>query len=328
MNRTARPGSDSRAGFAPEGHCRRQFLSNLGLGLGLGFGLLGTGQRSHAIEPFARPGKSRLLLSLAAYSFRDHFVDTPTVPEGVDSERRMDMFRFLDYCAREGCHGAELTSYYFAKDADDAYFTALRREAFLRGIAVSGTAVGNTFTHSDDEKQRQQIDSVKTWIRRAALMGAPHVRVFAGNADVGQSLSAAKKRCIEALEECAAFAGQYGIFLGLENHGGIVAEAKDLLDIVKTVQSPWVGINLDTGNFHTDDPHRDLALCAPYAVNVQFKGMIRARRQPQQPDDYARTFSILRDANYQGYVALEYELSEDPWMKVPQMLDRMREFMG
>src|SRR6185503_20120068 len=92
----------------------------------------------------------------------------------------------------------------------------------------------------------------------------------------------AKKLCTEAFEECCDYAGKKGVILGLENHGGIVAEPADLLEIVRTVRSPWFGINFDSGNFHTDDPYRDLELIAPYAVNVQWKAEIHRRGQAKQ----------------------------------------------
>jgi sugar phosphate isomerase/epimerase len=129
------------------------------------------------------------------------------------------------------------------------------------------------------------------------------------------------------LEECGEYAGRKGVFLGLENHGGIVADPKDLLDIVKSVKSPWVGINLDTGNFHTDDPYADIASCAPYAVNVQVKSEIQKRGQKKELADLARLVKILRDANYQGFVALEYEAAEDPWQAVPPLLKRLGQLM-
>ena len=56
-----------------------------------------------------RPGKPRLLTSLAAYSFRDFFTDgTPTKA----TDRRIDLFQFIDYCADQGCADTELTSYF------------------------------------------------------------------------------------------------------------------------------------------------------------------------------------------------------------------------
>ena len=123
-----------------------------------------------------------------------------------------------------------------------------------------------------------------------------------------------------------AFHIRKGVFLGLENHHGIVSEADDILDIVRSVKSPWFGINLDTGNFYTDDPYGDLARCAPYAVNVQVKVDVRRRGAKQgEPADLNRLAKILRDANYQGYVALEYEAPQDPWQAVPVWLKKMKE---
>jgi sugar phosphate isomerase/epimerase len=279
---------------------------------------------ARAVEPFARPGAPRLGLSLAAYSFRDHFKDAEHPQEAVaGGARRMDLFQFLDFCAAHGCEGAELTSYYFPKDCDDAFLRRVKRHAFLSGLAVSGTSVGNTFTHPAGPKREREMALVKRWIDRAAVLGAPHVRVFAGSVQ-GTDGAEARRLCIAALEEACAYAGGRGIFLGLENHGGIVAGPDALLDIVRAVPSPWLGINLDTGNFHTADPYAALAQCAPYAVNVQFKVEIRAQGRPAEACDPARIVRLLRDAKYQGYVALEYEAKEDPHAAVPRHLAALR----
>ncbi|MCE2827551.1 MAG: sugar phosphate isomerase/epimerase [Verrucomicrobium sp.] len=295
---------------------RRRFLrasASIGVLAALGHGSL------RAVEPFARSSRSRLRLSLAAYSFGDHFK-----PGKDGSPARMDMKRFVDYCADHGCGGAELTSYYFPDRVDDAYLREVRRHAHLRGVTVSGTAVGNDFCHPPGAKRSAEVSSVKEWIRKAAILGAPHIRVFAGGTH-GTSEAEAARLTIEALEECGEEAGKAGIFLGVENHGGIVRRAESLVDIVKAVRSPWVGINLDTGNFYSSDPYRELALCAPWAVNVQFKGKVHVGGKPAvEKADYARTFKILRDAGYQEFVALEYEFKEDPFVRVPQMLEEMR----
>jgi len=302
---------------------RRRFLkatAQTGLSL-VGLGLLGSSP-VHAVEPIKRTGKPRLQLSLAAYSFRDTF-------NHKDPAKRITLLDFIDYCADHGCAGAELTSYYFPESFGDDFLLKLKRQAFLRGIAISGSAVGNKFTLPKGPQRDEQIAMVKKWVDRCAVFGAPHIRVFAGATDKAQPLAEAKKLSIEALEECGEYAGGKGIFLGLENHGGIVAEPKDLLEIVQAVKSPWVGINLDTGNFHTDDPYADLARCAPYAVNVQYKVEILRRGEKQKEiADMPRVVKILRDANYQGYVALEYEAKEDPWKTVPGWLEKLRAALG
>jgi sugar phosphate isomerase/epimerase len=207
---------------------------------------------------------------------------------------------------------------------DREFLLRLKRHAFLRGVAISGTAVGNTFTLPRGEKRDQAIAGVKQWVDHAEVMGAPHIRVFAGNAPANGSREEAQRWCVECLEECGEYAGRKGIFLGLENHGGIVAEADDLLALVRAVRSPWVGVNLDTGNFHSADPYADLARCVPYAVNVQFKSEIQRAGRPKEPADLPRLVRMLQEARYQGYVALEYEAAEDPWTAVPELLKRMK----
>lgn len=274
-----------------------------------------------AIEPIKRKGAPRLRLSLAAYSFRDFF-------KSKDPAKQLDLFQFVDYCADQGLDAAEITAYYFPENPNTDYLIKLKRHAFLRGIAISGSAIGNNFALPKGEKRDEQISYTKKWIDRCAVLGAPHIRVFAGPAQKDFEMEAAKKNCIEAMEESCDYAGTKGIFLGLENHGGIVAESKDLLDIVRAVKSPWLGINLDTGNFHTDDPYADLAKCAPYAVNVQYKVEVQYRGKEKQIADMPRVIKILRDANYQGYVALEHEKKEDPWQTVPGWLKKLREAIG
>lgn len=310
---------------------RRHFLklsSTAGLTCA-GLGALSAVQPTVAAEAIARSGKPRLQLSLAAYSFRQYFKDTSHPRETeTDPARRIDLFDFLDYCADHGCAGAELTAYYFPKAVNADYLIRLKRHAFLRGIAISGTAVGNNFALPQGEALNQQIAEVKQWIDYAALMGAPHIRVFAGAAK-GISDGEARKMCIGAMEECCAYAGTKGIFLGLENHGGIVAEPEGLLEIVRAVKSPWIGVNLDTGNFHTADPYADLAKIAPYAVNVQLKVELQRKGQKaNETTDLPRVISILREANYQGFVVLEYEAKPDPWQAVPPMLKQMKELFA
>ena len=280
-------------------------------------------------EAFNRKGPARFQPSLAAYSFRDFFKDANHErTTNANPARRIDLFEFVDYCAEQRCGGAELTSYYFPKNTDDAFLLKLRRHCFLKGIEVSGGAVGNTFTHPPGEKRDEQMRYVKQWVDHYAVLGAPHIRVFAGNAPSGMSKEKAKQLCIEALEECADYAGKRGIFLGIENHGGIVAEPDDLLDIIRTVKSPWIGINLDSGNFHTDDPYRDFEQCAPYAVNVQLKAEIQRRGQKKEQADLGKFVKLLRAATYQGYVALEYESEESPWTAVPPLLKQMHDLFS
>ena len=283
-----------------------------------------------AIEPFNRPGSPRLQLSLAAYSFRKFFgwmrgkAQLPAAPD-----RALTMSSFITLAADLGFDAAELTSYFFNPAILDQGLPALRRQAFLRGISLSGTAVGNNFALAKAADRDREIANVKRWIDRAALLGIPHIRVFAGPVPRELTPHEAQRLCIESLEVCAAYAGTRGVMIGLENHGGLVTTADQLLDIVQAVKSEWFGISLDTGNFHSDEIYNDLARCAPYAVNVQYKVEIRRRKgAAAEPADPHRVIALLRNAGYEGFLALEYEAAEDPYLAVPKHLRKLREALG
>jgi len=277
-----------------------------------------------AANPFGRKGAARLRLALAAYSFRSFFKFQKNNTREVKA-RPMDMFSFIDFCAEHGCDGAELTSYFFRHEVTPDYLVALRRRAFLRGVDISGSAVGNNFSLPKGPKLAEQIAYVKKWIDHAAVLGAPHIRVFAGREPKGVDRAEADKWAIAALRECCDYAGKRGIFLGIENHDSI-GDAKSLLNFVKAVDHPWFGVNLDSGNFRTADPYADFAAAAPFAVNVQLKVELKIAGK-KEPTDLKRALNILRAANYQGYVTLEYEAPEDPYKAVPLLLKKLRGLM-
>ncbi|TLD68168.1 sugar phosphate isomerase/epimerase [Phragmitibacter flavus] len=285
-----------------------------------------------AMEPIKRKGGPRMVLGLAAYSFRDSMKwlkggkENGKLKEGTEG---WEVFDFIDYCADHGGVGAELTSYFFPPEVDEKYLLEVRRYSYLRGVPIAGTAVGNTFTHPPGAERDKEIAYVKQWITNAAIMGAPHIRVFAGTVPKGGTQEEAEKNCLECYRECLEFAGQKGVFLGLENHGGIVAEADPLIRLVKAVDSPWAGINFDAGNFKTADPYGDLAKIAPYAVNVQLKMTMHPNGDKVgEPVDVARVVKILKEANYQGWFTLEYEDKEDPIVAVPRILSELRPLIG
>lgn len=300
---------------------RRRFLSSTLAGLGAA----SFGAPLPAIEPFNRPGRSRLRLGVAAYGFGSYFrwAQGKAQPP-KDHRASWTMADFIDWCADHRVPGAELTSYYFPPDVDDASLLGVKRHAFLRGVQITGTAIGNNFALPKGEKLDAEIAEAKKWIDRAAVMGAPHVRVFAGAKPADLSEEEAFANCLAAYQECLDHASAKGVFLGLENHGGIVAEPAALVRLVRAANGPWAGINFDSGNFNTQDPYADLALIAPYAVNVQLKIEIRRRGGAAEPADFPRIVRILRDAGYQGWFTLEYEGKGDPFVEIPPLLQRLR----
>jgi sugar phosphate isomerase/epimerase len=115
------------------------------------------------------------------------------------------------------------------------------------------------------------------------------------------------------------------VFLALENHGGITSDVNGMLQIVRDVNSPWFGVNMDTGNFQSADIYGDLAKLAPYSLNVQVKVAMHPAGQAAQPADFARLAELLRSAGYRGYIVLEFEESGDPRTECKKYVEQLRE---
>ena len=274
-----------------------------------------------AIEPFSRSGKPILKLSLAAYSLRRFFQADRT------AERALDMPGFIDYCASLGLDGAELTSYFFPESFDRDYLNDLKRRAHVAGLDISGGAIRNNFTHPAGERLDEDIAHTKKWIDHYAALGAPVIRIFAGSPPEGTSEEEAIRRCVPVIERVCEYAASRGVMLALENHD-FTRDAGRMLQIVEAVESPWFGVNFDSGNFQSDDPYADMERIAPYAINAQIKTEIRTAGGRSGPADLSRIVGILRDADYSGYIVLEYEAEENPYEAIPRHVEALRELIS
>jgi sugar phosphate isomerase/epimerase len=277
------------------------------------------------MDPVPRKGPPRMRLSLAAYSYRKYLTNYRGGKPGPPGS--MTLEDFVDLCAKLELDGTEPTSYYVPLPVSADYLRRLRRRAFLQGLTVSGTAIGNTFTHPAGPELEKEIAHCKAWIDHAVALGAPTIRIFAGDVQKGSSEEQARRSAIEAIQRCCEYAGERGVILALENHGGIVTRADQLLSLVKEVRSDWFGVTWDSGNFRGEDAYAELEQLAPYAVTAQIKTKIGSPTG-SKPADLGRVVGILKKANYRGWLALEYEDDEDPKTAVPRYIEQLRGLVG
>lgn len=242
-------------------------------------------------------------LSCCAYSYRQ------PLQSGA-----MSLDAFLETVRDMGLEGVELTSYYFP-NTERAYLNHLKRKTHECGLAVSGTAIGSDFAQMEEEKRRAHVQMTKEWTDHSVVLGAPTLRVFAGPVRAGCTQEQAFTWVVECLQECAAYAAERGVLLALENHGGLTSTADQTLVLLQAVDSEWLGLNLDFGNF-SGDAYPQLAECAPYAVATHAK-IVYKGESGQEKVDYARVRTMMDNVGYRGFLAIEYEENEDPITAVP-----------
>jgi sugar phosphate isomerase/epimerase len=302
--------------FARPHVSRRTFLTSAAAAAGLA----GAPTASEAIGPIARRGPTRMRVGLAAYSMRTFLQAKPGTPGA------MDLLGFIDWAATLDTDAVELTSYFFPETITRDYLLEIKRRCHVNGLDISGGAIRNNFTLPPGPELEGWFKHLDTWLDHYAAIGAPVIRVFAGVPPKGVSEDEGIRNAIANLKRACEMASTRGVMLGLENHD-YLTKIDRMLPIVRAVDSPWFGVNLDSGNVDAEDPYAELAKIAPYAVNVQVKVEV-GQQGKSRPTDMKRVVDLLARVGFRGYVVLEYEAKPDPYEAVPRHLKELRAAIG
>ncbi len=275
--------------------------------------------------PAARP---RIRLAVSTYSYW-HF-----------KTEKFPIERVIEHAAALGFDGVEILHRGMASE-EPAYLNGLKKLAFRNGIALPMLSIHQDFVSPDAAERQKDIAHTKHCIDLAARLGIPAIRLNSGRWNTivsfddlmkvkgdeppiaGHTEDEAIKWCVDAIQECLPAAEKAGVMLALENHWGLTTRPETLLRIYQAVRSPWLGINLDTGNF-PGEPYAGIELLAPHAVIVQAKTYYGGGEWYTLDLDYPRIAGILRKAGFQGWVSLEMEGKEPAETAVPKSLDVLR----
>ena len=242
-------------------------------------------------------------IGCAAYSYRQYFQDGSMTYES-----------FLEECYRSGLDGAELTLYYMPA-IESSYLKKLRRLALSYGLAISSVGTRSNFSLPTAEERQKQAAEVHKWIDVAHELGSPCLRIFGGLVPEGYTVKQAVDWAIEGLKLCVKDAEDRGVVLALENHGGTTGRADDTIRIVDEVNSEWLRINLDLGNY-SEDLYDGIRGTIPYTVHAHAK--VSTTFGGKMKLDYAKIKSLLQAGGYNGFLSIEYEEAEDPKTGVPE----------
>jgi L-ribulose-5-phosphate 3-epimerase len=275
--------------------------------------------------------KPRIKLSVSSYSYW-HF-----------KKEKYPIEKVIDEAAKVGVEGIDILHRQMESE-DNAYIQKLKKHAFVNGIAFTCLSIHQSFVSPDKEFLAKEIEHTKKCIELAARMGIPCLRLNSGRWGTIKSFDELMKArgvepilpgyteddgfkwCIDSIQQCLPTAEENGVLLALENHWGLCSSPEGQLRIKKAIDSPWLGIMMDTGNF-LENPYDKLEMLAPYTNFVQAKTYYGGGEWYSLDLDYKRIIAILRKVNYQGYISLEFEGKEDAATAVPKSIDMLREAM-
>jgi L-ribulose-5-phosphate 3-epimerase len=284
-------------------------------------------QRAH-LSYAQKPASNGTRIAVSTYSYW-HF-----------QAEKYPVERVIENAAKLGFDGVEILHRQMA-DETPAYCNRLKQLAFKNGLALPMLSIHQDFVSPDPGERRSHIAHTEKCIDLASQLGIPAIRLNSGRwktiklfADLmkvkgaepplnGYTNEDAFRWVVESIKACIPRAEKAGVAMALENHWGLTTDIDMLLRIWREVNSPWLVINADTGNF-PGDPYEGIAKLAPHAAIVQAKTYYGGGEWYSLNLDYKRIAKILRDGGFHGWVSLEMEGKESPDIAVPKSLEVLR----
>jgi sugar phosphate isomerase/epimerase len=321
---------------------RRGFLKGIGLGAAVGLAGGASSRAGSAEQAGAAEGAQtssaparRNPIGVSTYSFWQF------------RGRRIDVADCIDKAAAMGFDGVEILLMQMADESNVA-LQKLKRQAHSLGLALMGFSTHQGFVSPDSRERQANVEKTLHQIDLAYRLGIPTMRINTGRWGTTRSFDElmahkgiepplpghndeeALKWVIDAIEKLLPRAEECGVVLGLENHWGLGRTAAGVLRIVEAINSPWLQLTLDTGNFLEDSyaqMERMASSRVPIAL-VQAKTYLGGGRWYALDLDYARIAEILRKHHYRGWISLEFEGNEDAETGVPRSLELLRKHFG
>lgn len=253
---------------------------------------------------------------------------------------KMPIEMCIDEAARMGFDGVDILLMQMESE-ENGYLQKLKRRALINGLDLCCLSTHQGFVTPDEARRKKNVDLTLSQIETAYKLGIPIIRINTGRWGTSGSfddLMANRgiepvlpgyteddgfKWVIDCIEKCLPKAQECGVILGLENHWGLARTPEGLLRIVNAIDSPWLQVLLDTGNF-LEDPYEKLEQCAAHTVFVQAKTYYGGGLWYTLDLDYPRIAAIMRRHHFQGYISLEFEGNDDYRTAIPKGLALLR----
>jgi sugar phosphate isomerase/epimerase len=253
--------------------------------------------------------------AIDSYCYHRYFGEAyPGLQQPAD--RTMTVWDFLKRARQLGVAGVSLESC-FLPDTDD-FFQRLRDT--LDGYGFERVWAWGHPDGLASGTDRQAARDLVRHLGHARQLGAPVMRIVGGNRRTRPASFAVHKRRLGGmLKKVLPAAEDHGVVLALENHIDLLAD--EMVDLITTLDSPWLGVCLDTAN--NLRLHEDTAVAAeklaPFARATHVKDVGARRGDPKEfafwPSvplgrglvDLSHVLGCLKKARYKGLLAIEVD---------------------
>jgi 3-oxoisoapionate decarboxylase len=246
-------------------------------------------------------------------------------PDQKEPAKRMTMQDFLRRAKELGVDGVSLESCFFPPNVDQAWFKDLKAQ-----LDEYGFDRVYAWGHPDGLERGQNwtaYEEMVAGIPNAKAIGADVMRV------VGSSLMFRHephgpqiKALVEMFKKAVKVAEDLGVKLAVENHIDFTSD--EIYQLLTEVDSPYFGLNFDTGNFLRllDDPIKGMEKLAPFVLATHVKDLMPDKNA--RPTDWfffagvpvgqglidnRSLAQLLHKADFKGFLAVEIDHPHTDW---------------
>lgn len=260
-------------------------------------------------------------ISLAQWSLHNGFFKKT----GYEPLDNLDFAKIARSC---GIEGIEYVNQMFKDKANDqAYLGEMKKRAEGEGVKsllIMCDGEGSIGAPQNAARTKT-IDNHLKWLDAAKFLGCHSIRVNAAS-DAKLPAEEQAKLAADGLHRLCVEGDKRGLWVVVENHGGLSSNGKWLTQVMKLADHKRVGILPDFGNFYINrqtsemyNPYQGVREFMPWvkqAVSAKAydwdtgagKFYNEDRREKIEITlDYERIMRIVVGAGYHGYVGIEYE---------------------
>lgn len=232
---------------------------------------------------------------------------------------RRSLGEWFRFAGELGLDGADLSVAHLTSLAP-SYLAQLRSEASAAGVQIAMVVTYSDFTHPDAQERLGQQAEVRAFIDAAVHLGAPFLRVTAGQRHPGVTEEDGIGWAVDGLTSCLDHAAQAGVTLCYENHtkgsvwtyNDFTQPARIFLEVMRRTAGSGLRLLYDTANTlgSGDDPLAVLAavqerITVIHVNDIQRAGYFEPCLVGTGVAPNRAIFEALAAANFDGWISVE-----------------------
>jgi len=243
-------------------------------------------------------------LAVSSWSFHRELPNT----HGIKASESTDLAGFIRLCRdRYAVQGVELWSGHILRPGSPDYMADLAAVIADSGLALVNIACDAAKVGiADPAAGRENLRTLKRWVKTAASLGSRAIRVNTAAAD-GRTVDETLRAVVGDYRRLLAAVKRAKLLLLLENHGGLSSDPEQVVRIFKGVRDKQFRACPDNGNFAAEAREAGLLAMAPYMSMAHLKMLAFGPDGGETTFDIPAIVGLYRRGGYDGFLSIEFE---------------------